>query len=326
MKRIFTFSIIFLLFSTFTLSQQNVSNSTQKSFSVFFDYPIFFRTENGTSDYHLITANLEYLLNPGKKSKSLISLGYGTAIYKFGQTYSDMAFAVEFNKLWGSKNHFFESGIALNYISDFLLKFRFGYRLVLWEKWLVRVGYTPYVWIDNWQMTGFNNLSLSIGYTFGNSNVLKNVWNRILGIQLNSQPLYHHWEGLPGHLEIIDLELLIVDFENSKLIFSAGYGWAKVTEENEKHRRPHLEIKSFGLHFLKGKKHYIESGFGFSFSDKYHFMLQPQLGYRFHFWKRFMARAAYSPYWWLISNPVDKANMTKPFVQSATIGLGFRFH
>jgi len=51
---------------------------------------------------------------------------------------------------------------------------------------------------------------------------------------------------------------------------------------------------------------------------------QPNAGFRVYLWKKVIAHVLYSPYFWL-SGKENREYITKDFVQSFTIGLGYKF-
>jgi hypothetical protein len=81
-----------------------------------------------------------------------------------------------------------------------------------------------------------------------------------------------------------------------------------------------------GINVLIGESHhFIEAGINFTGRFEYrYYLLEPKAGYRIYLWKHFTAHLLYSPYFWL-SNKENRTYIKKDFVNSFTVGLGYKF-
>jgi hypothetical protein len=239
----------------------------------------------------------------------------------------------EIKKIFGKKTHFLETGLGFDF-STLYLMFRIGYRAELFDHLLLRVGYTPYLLIDETRfysinrMSFHNSFSVSIGYRFGGEKFQTNWdnnWDWLSALQFNVQPFFSHFAGYGGFYFTIGPEFKVFDTgENLAVKPWIAYAYGPVSYS--------LEGLSTGVRMVYGKKHHFaEAGMGtvwFPVNGQYsgnYFILQPEIGYRIRFWKRLMARIAYAPYWWL-SDKKGKENVEKKFVNSVTVGVGYLLH
>jgi hypothetical protein len=125
------------------------------------------------------------------------------------------------------------------------------------------------------------------------------------------------------------LEILI--HKTEKLLLTSGLGFGYGNSYPDKGRFSYTSLP-VGFAMLYGKKtHFAEAGIKVNWipiggnKDGTFFTLQPELGYRIHLWKHFIARVAYTPYWWL-SDKKGRKYIEKKFVNSVTVGIGVRFH
>jgi hypothetical protein len=175
-------------------------------------------------------------------------------------------------------------------------------------------------------------LSLSIGYRF-DIHIPKETWNtkfkRLYGLQFDFQPLFQNYKGGKGYNLNLFLEILIHKTEKLLLTSGLGFGYG-----NSYRHKGSFSYNSLPLGFtmLYGNKtHFAEAGIKAAWipiggnKDGTYFTLHPEIGYRIHLWKRFMARVAYTPYWWL-ADKKGREYIEKNFVNSVTIGIGVRFH
>ncbi len=332
MNKLLLSFVLFLFVTRIIFGQEIKKEDKENSFSVFIESPLFFSSL--VEEHDIYTVNLEYLLNT--KYKIYISFGYGRIFSVNNWPSSDMVLTTEFNKLIGGKNHFFEIGGGLSYLRpNIITNFRLGYRGVFWKRVLVRVGYTPgFLIFYGPNIIGplDNMLSVSLGYRFG-INISKQKWDNnvgwLSGLQLNWQPYFKSYKDISGFYGTVDLEFLLANFEKTTLNATVGFGYAMSGSYNGRFSYNAIPVSVSAL-YGKGK-HFAETGIRLTWipiggnSDGNFFMLQPELGYRIHPGKHFMARIAYTPYWWL-SDSKGKEYIEKSFVNSATIGIGWRFH
>jgi hypothetical protein len=337
MKSLITIVFVLLL-NPFLFSQDTTENKNDNSYSVFFESPLFYE-DWWEYQNTVLTINFEYLINKKNGGLSFL-LGYGRIFSSYdGVFYSDPYFNTEINYLFGKKHHFLEIGTGLGYGSSVFLKFRLGYRLNLGKRLLFRIAYTPTVYLrqhndteEHPPFTGFNGLSLSLGYRFG-IHIPKETWNtkfkRLYGLQFDFQPLFQNYKGGKGYNLNLFLEILIHKTEKLLLTSGLGFGYG-----NSYRHKGSFSYNSLPLGFtmLYGNKtHFAEAGIKAAWipiggnKDGTYFTLQPEIGYRIHLWKRFMARVAYTPYWWL-ADKEGREYIEKNFVNSFTIGIGVRFH
>jgi hypothetical protein len=334
MKSLITIVFVLLL-NPFLFSQDTTENKNDNSYSVFFESPLFYE-DWWEYQNTVLTINFEYLINKKNGGLSFL-LGYGRIFSSYdGVFYSDPYFNTEINYLFGKKHHFLEIGTGLGYGSSVFLKFRLGYRLNLGKRLLFRIAYTPTVYLrqhndteEHPPFTGFNGLSLSLGYRFGihisnEKQGSKCKW--FSGMRLDWQPFFKDYKNVNTFSGTINLEFLLAKFTSVSLNAMAGLGYASKIHYSGSYLFP------FSFNVVYGtKRHFAETGIRFTWipvngnDDGTYFTLGPEIGYRIHLWKHFMARIAYTPYWWL-ADKVGKEHIEKSFVNSATIGVGWRFH
>lgn len=329
---LFLTSLILFVLPILVMGQETYNQKDESRFSVFAESPLFF--SSFVDDYTIYTVNLEYVLST--KNKTYISFGYGRIFSANNWPSSDMVLTTEFNKLIGSKNHLFEIGGGLSYLStNIMTNFRLGYRGVFWKRLLVRIAYTPgfLIFAGNDIIGPIDNiLSVSLGYRF-NIHISKEKWDKnvswLASMQLNWQPFFKSYKAINGFYGTVNLEFLLAKFEKTTLNATAGFGYATSRSYNGRFSYNAIPV-SVSAQYGKDK-HFAETGIRLTLipiggnRDGNFYMLQPELGYRIHPGKHFMARIAYTPYWWL-SYSEGKEHIEKSFVNSATIGVGWRFH
>jgi hypothetical protein len=292
--------------------------------------PLFF-SAFGDGDI-LFTANFDFFLSPNHKS--LMSFGYGRLFFMEDWNYSDMVLTSGFTGLVGEKNHYLEVGGNLAYlVGDIMVSFRFGYRGVFWKRILARVAYTPgFLFFSGNDIIGpiDHTLSVSIGYRFG-KDISKQVWDTkyrwLSNLQLDWQFSLSPDNVNGGVYRSFSLEFLIMGFEKLSLMSWLGYvnGDYGLTDYP-------VEGLPFGFRANFGKKkHFLESGIGFAWfplngnlSGNF-YKLQLEVGGRINLGKRFLIRLAYTPYWWLADNE-GREHIEPGFVNSISLGIGYRFH
>ena len=334
MKTKLSISLILFALSVLTKGQEINHKNTENCFSVFVESPFFYK-DWWEYEHSVVSVNLEYLLRSKNNPGLSLVLGYGEIIeYYEGIYYLDPYVHTEITKLFGRKNHFFELGGGGGYASSVFLNLRLGYRLELGKRFLFRVAFTPAFYprmhIDTEEhpeFTGFNAISVGLGYRFG-IHIPKETRNtklkRLYGLQFDFQPFFQSYNGGKGYNGNLFLEILIHKTEKLRLTSGLGFGYG-----NAKYA---YNSVPFGVSLLYGRnKHFLETGIKSVWipiggnSDGTFFTLQPELGYRIHLWKHFMARVAYTPYWWL-SDKKGRNYIEKKYVNSVTVGVGVRFH
>ena len=332
-------AIAIIIFPLLLFSQENKSKPFGNSFSVSVESPLFFKSwyeENGNVGF----LNFELFDKRKENFANSYSLGLLLIANLYGEVYvpQQPIFYFQYAAVFGKKRHFFELGTGL-VVPEFLLNLRFGYRLNLGKRILFRAAYTPSVYLEQHidseeypSYTVFNGLSLSLGYRFGiktSKEKWDNNWKWLSGMQLNFQPFFKNYKGYEGYYGEVDLELLLYTINDISIKGLTGFGYGSLKSDYERFAYNSIP---FGVRLLVGRKnHFPEMGIKSAWipiggnSDGTFFTLQPELGYRFCPGKHFMARVAYTPYWWL-SNNSGKEYVEQKFVHSATIGIGWRFH
>jgi len=339
MRRIILVFILLFVSNPLLFTQQNDGYRKNKPFSLYFDSPILFNTWFKDVNSKILTLDLEYLITDSHNTKVAISAGYGREFW-LGTPYSEMVISSEFKMLIGRKSHFFETGTGFYYICCYpILRFRLGYRLNLGDNFLFRIAYTPYINLkplynddDEKYFYTANDISISLGYRFG-IHIPKETWNtkfkRLYGLQFDFQPLFQNYKGGKGYNLNLFLEILIHKTEKLLLTSGLGFGYGNSYRHKGSFSYTSLPV---GFTMLYGNKtHFAEAGIKASWipvggnKEGTYFTLQPEIGYRIHLWKRFMARVAYTPYWWL-ADKKGREYIEKNFVNSVTVGIGVRFH
>lgn len=324
--------IAVLLSFTYSEAQEPQAQATKNSFAAYLESPIFFGFENGKFHSWVTTANLEYFIKLSENFGISVSAGYGRE-FRFSR-YIDDAYYFSFNSIFGKRHHFLEIGGGAGiYSGDVFHNYRFGYRLHLFDRLMIRVAYTPYIrlWAhtDSFLFDRENDITLSLGYRFGFVNKKSDKKDdRLFGktfhsVQLNTQPLFRNFDKKYGHLESLNCEIPLVRLNRVRALFEFGFGIAVV------HRKDYSSeeiVIPVGLNFLIGKsRHFIEAGLNLTGRFEYrYYQLEPKAGYRIYLWDHLMAHLLYSPYIWL-SKKEYRTHIEKNFVNSLTAGVGFKF-
>jgi len=320
---------------------QNSEKLTKENpIAVYLDSPLFYRDWYNNSFSRIITANLEYLLKTSKSNRISFSLGVGSEFSKEDYQNYDIVFFSEVSNLFGKRNHFFEVGLGPCYASgSLMIKTRLGYRMHLGNRFMFRLGYTPYIWLrphynyeEQSEFVSHSDLSVSLGYRFGYKVQMAetktdSIFNSLIhSIQLNYNPYYQSYKGWNGNEKSLQIEITLKRSLHYNILLSAGIS-------RTKQHFGALETSNYifplCLTMLYGNRgRYIETGIKLSGPIKWRYSsfyyLQPIVGYRQYFIKRIFAHLLYSPYFWL-SNKEDRVYIAKDFVQNFTIGLGFKF-
>jgi hypothetical protein len=334
MKTKLSFLLILFAISLLTTGQETNNTNTENRFSVFVESPLFFKMWNN-ENANIGLINFEYLQKRTNSFSNSYSIGLVALIHYENEWYAPDAPVInlQYNAVFGRKNNFFETGIGLT-VPVFLLNLRFGYRLNIGKRLLFKIAYTPTIYLEKHidteeysPYTGYNGISVSLGYRFG-IHISNETWNTkfnwLYGLQFDFQPFFQNYKGGKGYNGNLFLEILIHKTEKLRLTSGLGFGYG-----NAKYAYNSIP---FGVSLLYGRnKHFLETGIKSVWipiggnSDGTFFTLQPELGYRIHLWKHFMARVAYTPYWWL-SDKKGREYIEKKFVNCITVGVGVRFH
>jgi hypothetical protein len=332
MKRNYLISLLIFFAFLFSFGQETEKTSKENPFAAYLESPVFYGFKNGNFNSWVVTANLEYLLKTSENYGISFSAGYGRD-FRLSK-YDDDAFNFGINNIFGKKHHFIEVGGGIGiYSGDVYHSFRFGYRLHLFDRLMFRVAYTPYIRLwrhtDSFLFDRVNDITLSLGYRFGygkNKSERKNdlEFGKIIhSVQLNSQPFFRNYDKKSGHLENLNLEILLLRLNRIRVLFEPGFGMAVI------HRKDYSSeeiVIPVGINVLIGESHhFIEAGINFTGRFEYrYYLLEPKAGYRIYLWKHFTAHLLYSPYFWL-SNKENRTYIKKDFVNSFTVGLGYKF-
>ncbi len=167
-------------------SPLNNKTLRKNSFSASLETPFIYNYWHGDKG-NLWFVNFEYLNRMNEHFSNSYTIGF-----MFGYIYYDDSddniifefndypfFNLQYNTVFGRKTHFFEMGVGI-LVPDFLFNFRFGYRMNIKKHFLLRIAYTPSIWlepIEDWNyyygiftgvgLTGFHGLSVGFGYRFG---------------------------------------------------------------------------------------------------------------------------------------------------------------
>ncbi|NOX45496.1 MAG: hypothetical protein GXO89_00780 [Chlorobi bacterium] len=336
MKKVNTLIILMtiLVFSGFG-QNEDLNGNHQNSYSVYLETPLFFKDYSGDPG-NAGFINFEYLNKRKKNYYNSFSLGLLFVLSIDNTVFmpSVPVLNFQYNAVFGKSKHFFETGVGF-VAPIFILNLRFGYRLQLGQRLLFRAAYTPSLYLENLiteeespPFLGYNALSISIGYRFA-KNMSNGTWDFkyrwLSNIQMGWQAGFEHFRGHGGFYGTLKIEFLLARFEKVSLRSWIGYAYGPVNYP--------VQGLPLGFCTVYGKgRHFIETGMGFAwypephgnFSGNY-YALQPEIGYRVHLGKRFLARLAYTPYWWL-ADKKGREHIQKEFVNSATIGIGYRFH
>ncbi len=322
--------------------QEKINEGKKKSYSIFLETPLYF---GEWSKYmtNLGYVNFEYI--GGNKACFRNSYSFGIAFIIIDFSSNDNLYKpnfpvlnIQYNAVIGRTKHFFETGVGLR-IPDFTLNLRFGYRINILKRFLFRVAFipsinlNPNIYYEDYPLFKiFPGVSFGFGYRFGihiPKDKRDKVVSRLAGIQLDWHSFFKSYKDINGFYGTVNLEFLLAKFENITLNATAGLGYAVSNKYNANFSYNAIPVSVSALYGKK--KHFAETGIRLTWipiggnSDGNFFMLQPELGYRIHPGRHFMARIAYTPYWWL-SDKIGKEHIEKSFVNSATIGVGWRFH
>jgi len=217
------FYIILLFSVSFAIGQDTAKSFKARPFAVYLESPVFFGFNDGKFHSWVATANLEYFLNISENYGISISAGYGRD-FRLNK-YLDDAYNFGINNVFGKRHHFFELGTGLGiYSGDVFHIYRFGYRLHLFDRLMIRVAYTPYVRLwrhtDSFLFDRENDITVSLGYRFGVVNKKSerksdSVFAKAFhSVNLNSMPLFRYFDDQNGHLESLSLEFWLNKFNN----------------------------------------------------------------------------------------------------------------
>ncbi len=162
-----------LLFIFTAYGQEPLKQKKERSFSVFIESPLFYKSWNEYSAY-IFTGNFEYLIKQKENRRLSLLIGFGVEYSAENYHFEDYFVHAEINKLFGKRNRFFEVGTGFGLAGlDPFLKMRLGYRCNVGRRLLFRIAYTPAVYLEPHSdteeypyITGFHALSLSFGYRF----------------------------------------------------------------------------------------------------------------------------------------------------------------
>jgi hypothetical protein len=122
------------------------------------------------------------------------------------------------------------------------------------------------------------------------------------------------------------LEFRLASFGKTSLNAMVGFGYVSYVSYSGSYMFP------IGLNVVYGnKRHFAEAGARLTWIpvngdiEGDFFTLQPEIGYRINLGKRFLARLAYTPYWWL-ADKKGREHIVNSFVHSVSVGVGVRFH
>ncbi len=165
-----------------TSSPLNNKTLRKNSFSVSLETHLFFNDIDGESA-NIGFVNLEYLNRMNEHFSNSYSIGfmffyYFNNYFEFNERFLPV-FNLQYNAVFGRKTHFFETGVGLM-VPGFIFNFRFGYRMNIKKHFLLRIAYTPSIWLEPYEdanyyygiftgvgLTGFHGLSVGFGYRFG---------------------------------------------------------------------------------------------------------------------------------------------------------------
>jgi len=330
-----------LFISQFLFGQNSENLQKEHPLAVYLESPLFYRDWNGNSNSGIITANLEYLLKTSEINRVSFSLGAGREFLIKDYHHWDIVIFSEVSNVFGKRTHFFEAGLGPCYASgSLMIKMRLGYRLQLANRFLFRLGYTPYLWPkthynyeDQPEIVSHSDLSISLGYRFGlnyskkqsqGDGLFKHVVHSVL---LDFQPFYQNYDAAKGNLKSLKIEIILKEHNRVNFLFSAGI--VRTLQHYNYGLKTHdfvFTISFTTLYGIKGR--YIEAGINFTGPVKWRNIsfnyLQPNAGYRQYFFKRIYAHLLYSPYFWL-SNKENRTYIKKDFMNSFTVGLGYKF-
>jgi hypothetical protein len=312
--------LIIFLFLPDSLSARRYRVIGDVNYSISFDYPIFYRHRYLTyKQVSLYQLSFESNWQSYRYRNTQYSLALNIGRY-FSNIGTDNLYGIEYNVLFGRKNHFLEIGVGLD--SELLTHAIIGYRFHLGQNVIMRFRFMPSTWFIDEHMNSsdeninYLDIGLSLAYRFGPRAAKEiSIVREFVFDRLDAQFVFYPYM-LNLSSEVRTHKSLYFDFtvyRNDEHQFVINFGTG-----NNIYRT--LNIGSSYLYNLRN--HQFEAGINFITSQKLtdYLLFQSQIGYRYHFKIPFFLRAAYVPYL-----RFEDWKMQEGLHHSIVFGVGYRF-